>query len=96
MRLPIPKNKLVAFTLAGALLTAVIGGGVALPSPGVSGGDTRDDAGTPSTGAPPAAARVPTPDPGYAPRAARAAGVGEFAPDVDRRAGAGAAGTDGY
>jgi hypothetical protein len=36
------------------------------------------------------------PDPGYAPRTARAAGVGEFAPDVGRRAGAGAAGTDGY
>jgi len=36
------------------------------------------------------------PDPGHAPRAARAAGAGEFAPDVGRRADKGAAGTDGY
>ena len=38
MRVPVPTNRLVAFTLAGALLTAVIAGGLAFPGliPGVS------------------------------------------------------------
>lgn len=67
MRLPIPKNKLVAFTLAGALLTAVIGGGLAFPIPGVTGGDTGSDSGTQSTGAPQAAADVPTPNQDFTP-----------------------------
>lgn len=50
MRLPIPKNELVAFTLAGALLTAVIAGGLAFPIPGVTApGDTAGDSGE-STG----------------------------------------------
>ena len=31
MRVPVPTNRLVAFTLAGALLTAVVAGGLAFP-----------------------------------------------------------------
>jgi hypothetical protein len=31
MRTPVPTNKLVAFTLAGALLTAVVAGALAIP-----------------------------------------------------------------
>ncbi|AXG10584.1 hypothetical protein [Haloplanus rubicundus] len=67
MRLPIPKTKLVAFTLAGALLTAVIAGGLAFPIPGVTGGDTGSDSGTQSTGAPQSAADVPTPNQDFTP-----------------------------
>ena len=67
MRLPIPKNKLVAFTLAGALLTAVIAGGLAFPIPGVTAGDTGSDSGTQSTGAPQAAADAPTPNQDFTP-----------------------------
>ena len=68
MRLPIPKNKLVAFTLAGALLTAVIAGGLAFPIPGVTApGDTAGDSGTQSTGAPQSAADAPTPNQDFTP-----------------------------
>ena len=68
MRLPIPKNKLVAFTLAGALLSAVIAGGLAFPIPGVTApGDTGSDSGTESTGAPQAAADAPTPNEDFTP-----------------------------
>jgi len=67
MRLPIPKSTLVAFTLAGALLTAVIAGGLAFPIPGVTAGDTGSDSGTQSTGAPQAAADAPTPNQDFTP-----------------------------
>ena len=68
MRLPIPKNKLVAFTLAGALLTAVIAGGLAFPIPGVTApGDTAGDSGTQSTGAPQSAADAATPNQDFTP-----------------------------
>ena len=68
MRLPIPKNELVAFTLAGALLTAVIAGGLAFPIPGVTApGNTAGDSGTQSTDAPQSAADVPTPNQDFTP-----------------------------
>lgn len=68
MRLPIPKNEIVAFTLAGALLTAVIAGGLAFPIPGVTApGDTAGDSGTQSTDAPQSAADVPTPNQDFTP-----------------------------
>jgi len=35
MRLPIPKNRLVAFTLVGALLTTVVAGALAFPGLGL-------------------------------------------------------------
>lgn len=37
MRLPVPNNRLVAFTLAGALLTAVVAGALAAPLGGLAG-----------------------------------------------------------
>ena len=68
MRLPIPKNKLVAFTLAGALLTAVVAGGLAFPIPGVTEpGNTAGDSGTQSTDAPQSAADAPTPNQDFTP-----------------------------
>jgi len=36
MRVPVPKNKLVAFTLVGALLTAGVAGALALPGGGLT------------------------------------------------------------
>ena len=44
MRVPVPTNRLVAFTLAGALLTAVVAGGLAFPGliPGVSTDSSGD------------------------------------------------------
>ncbi|MDQ2074928.1 hypothetical protein RBH20_20610 [Haloarcula sp. H-GB4] len=36
MRVPVPKNKLVAFTLVGALLTAGVAGSLALPGGGLA------------------------------------------------------------
>lgn len=36
MRVPVPKNKLVAFTLVGALLTAGVAGALALPGGGLA------------------------------------------------------------
>jgi len=68
MRIPIPKNKLVAFTLAGALLTAIIAGALAVPIPGVTAsGDTGDGSGMVSTGAPQTAADAPTPNQDFTP-----------------------------
>lgn len=68
MRIPIPKNKLVAFTLAGALLTAIIAGALAFPIPGVTAVDEPGDASGPSSvGAPQAAAGAPTPSQDFTP-----------------------------
>lgn len=56
MRLPIPKNRLVALTLVGALLTTVVAAGLAVPG-ALSGDDAQtaqnaaglsDDAPTPN------------------------------------------------
>ncbi|WP_123538409.1 hypothetical protein [Halosimplex salinum] len=47
MRVPVPTNKLVAFTLAGALLTAIVAGALAVPGGGLSqAGERTDSAGT--------------------------------------------------
>jgi hypothetical protein len=40
MRIPVPNNKLVAFTLAGALLTAIVAGGLAIPGDGLAQADS--------------------------------------------------------
>jgi len=48
MRIPLPTNRLVAMTLAGALLTMVVAGGLAFPGLGLgslSGDDTGVTAG---------------------------------------------------
>jgi hypothetical protein len=68
MRLPIRKNRLVAFTLVGALLTAVIAGGLTFPIPGVTGpGGTGGDSGTQSTGTPQSAADAPATNEDFTP-----------------------------
>jgi hypothetical protein len=40
MRIPVPNNKLVAFTLAGALLTAIVAGALAIPGGGLAQADS--------------------------------------------------------
>ena len=68
MRLPLPKNKLVAFTLAGALLTAVVAGGLAFPIPGVTGSaDAGGDSGTAPTDIAETPADAPTPNQDFTP-----------------------------
>ena len=44
MRVPVPNNKLVAFTLVGALLTAGVAGALALPDGGLSQAGEQPDA----------------------------------------------------
>lgn len=43
MRVPVPRNRLVAFTLLGALLTAVVAGALAFPGVGLGGAAGPDD-----------------------------------------------------
>lgn len=76
MRVPVPKNRLVAFTLAGAVLTAVVAGGLAFPIPGVTqSGGPGDGSGDPASAeTPQAVADAPTPN-------------GEFTPAVQTRSG---------
>jgi hypothetical protein len=58
MGVPVPKNKLVAFTLVGALLTAGIAGALALPSVGLAQvGEQTDQA----------ASDAPTPNQNFTP-----------------------------
>lgn len=77
MRLPVPKNRLVAFTLAGALLTAVVAGGLAFPIPGVTSGDAASESGdSASTGVPQAASDAPTPNPDFTPAVQAQSGGG--------------------
>lgn len=65
----------MAFTLAGALLTAVVAGALAFPVPGVTAWDnTGDSSGSASTGAPQATADVPTPNPDFTPAVQTQAG----------------------
>lgn len=67
MRIPIPKNRIVAFTLAGALLTTIVAGGLAFPAfgfiDGQDGGASAPD-GTPSQQV---AADAPTPNQNFTP-----------------------------
>ncbi|MFB6161715.1 MAG: hypothetical protein ABEJ61_11170 [Haloferacaceae archaeon] len=47
MRIPVPNDRLVEFTLAGALLTAVVAGALAVPGGGLArSGDRADPTGT--------------------------------------------------
>ena len=43
MRIPVPNNNLVAFTLAGALLTAVVAGALTVPGVGLGPADEQSD-----------------------------------------------------
>jgi len=68
MRIPVPTNKLVALTLAGALLTTVVAGGLAFPGLGLaSPGDTASaPTGTNASGQQ-VAADAPTPNQNFTP-----------------------------
>ncbi|MHC3382003.1 hypothetical protein [Haloarcula sp. H-GB5] len=69
MRVPVPKNKLVAFTLVGALLTAGVAGALTLPGGGLAqAGDQTDSPGsTASDVSQQVAADVPTPNQDFTP-----------------------------
>jgi NAD/NADP transhydrogenase alpha subunit len=69
MRIPIPNNKLVAFTLAGALITAIIAGALAVPIDGTtqSGGQADQAGSTASDGPQQVAADAPTPNQDFTP-----------------------------
>lgn len=67
MRIPVPRNKLVAFTLIGALLTSVVAVGLAVP--GLDSGGSTDSTGTSPTTT--VAADAPTPNPDFTPAVSR-------------------------
>jgi len=68
MRIPIPKNKLVAFTLVGALLTAGVAGALALPDIGLAqAGEQPDSLTATPDAAQQVAADAPTPNQDFTP-----------------------------
>jgi len=69
MRIPVPNNKLVAFTLAGALLTVVVAGALAMPGGGLAqAGEQGDSPGTSTSEASQqVAADAPTPNQDFTP-----------------------------
>ena len=69
MRIPIPNNKLVAFTLIGALLTAGIAGALAMPGGGLaqSGEQTDSASDTTTDTSQQVAADAPTPNQNFTP-----------------------------
>ncbi|MFC7029239.1 hypothetical protein ACFQH8_20870 [Halomicroarcula sp. GCM10025710] len=69
MRLPIPNNSFVAFTLIGALLTAGIAGALAMPGGGLaqSGEQTDSASATTSDASQQVAADAPTPNQNFTP-----------------------------
>jgi hypothetical protein len=69
MRMPVPTNKLVAFTLIGALLTTVVAGALAAPGGGIAGfadGTNGTDVGE-GTGSQVTSADAPTPNENFTP-----------------------------
>ncbi|EMA23258.1 MULTISPECIES: hypothetical protein [Haloarcula] len=71
MRVPVPKNKLVAFTLVGALLTAGVAGALALPGGGLAqAGEQPNSPDTPaSDDSQQVTADAPTPNQEFTPAA---------------------------
>ena len=69
MRIPVPNNKLVAFTLVGALLTAGVAGLLAMPGGGLAqSGEQTDSASTaPSDASQQVADDAPTPNQNFTP-----------------------------
>jgi len=69
MRIPIPNNKLVAFTLVGALLTAGVAGALAFPGGGLaqSGEQTSSASAPASNASQQVAADAPTPNQNFTP-----------------------------
>jgi len=74
MRIPLPTNRLVAMTLAGALLTMVVAGGLAFPGLGL-GSLSDGDIGV-TTGDQQAAGDAPQPNESFTP-AVQTGGEGE-------------------
>lgn len=69
MHLPVPNNKLVAFTLAGALLTAIVAGALAIPGQGLAQMSETDEPASPggSNASQQTAADAPTPNQEFTP-----------------------------
>ncbi|MDQ2074529.1 hypothetical protein RBH20_18535 [Haloarcula sp. H-GB4] len=69
MRIPVPNNKLVAFTLASALLTAIVAGGLAMPGVGFgqTGGQSDSSGTSASDASQQVAADTPTPNQEFTP-----------------------------
>lgn len=65
MSIPVPRNRLVAFTLAGAVLTAVVAVGLAFPTLGLTAGPDSPAAGDPGTAT--VASDAPTPNQNFTP-----------------------------
>ena len=66
MRIPVPNNKLIAFTLVGALLTAGVAGALALPGSGLAQvGEPTDSKGISASQQ--SAADAPTPNENFTP-----------------------------
>lgn len=85
MRLPVPNNKLVAFTLAGALLTAIVAGALAVPIDGLtqSGGQADQSGLTASDASQQVAADAPTPNQNFTPAIQTQPGYEEEEPEED-------------
>ena len=67
MRLPVPTNKLVAFTLGGALLTAIVAVGLGAPLGGLTQSDAATTTPASDSGAAQTAADAPTPNQQFTP-----------------------------
>ena len=80
MRIPLPTNRLVAMTLAGALLTMVVAGGLAFPGLGL-GSLSDGDIGV-TTGDQQAAGDAPQPNESFTP-AVQTGGNGESGEDEE-------------
>lgn len=65
MRIPVPTNRLVAFTLAGALLTTVVAAGLAFPGFGL--GQPAEPSSDQPADSQQVAADAPTPNQGFTP-----------------------------
>lgn len=75
MRIPVPNNRLVAFTLAGALLTTVVAGGLAFP--GVGLGQPADSVSDDTNGPQQVGADAPTPNQDFTPAVQTQSGYDE-------------------
>ncbi|AZH24621.1 hypothetical protein [Haloplanus aerogenes] len=84
MRSPLPTNRLVAFALAGALVTAVVAVGLAVPGIGLAS-LSDDDATPPTDGSASVAADAPTPNPNFTPAVQTQSGYEEEAHEEHER-----------
>lgn len=75
MRLPVPNNRLVAFTLVGALLTTLVAGGLAFPGLGL--GQPADQISDDTNGPQQAGADAPTPNQDFTPAVQTQSGYDE-------------------